>query len=370
MAVANSMMHLLNPLRCRGTTLPPGLLLVGRFLALALILRRDKPFGRHLPFLEFLDVLGSTEQFNMTLRYAADAGYLLLLFSPFVRLGCLLIGGAFLIGLLGCRPCLSVAHTYVACVFLILSMSNHLTGHRLFRIQVVIVYAGACLNKALDLDWWSGHYFETWLLVRHQHALYAALASLFPPMALSKFMGAATILTQLVLTLCFLRHPWFTVGISIGLMFHGIMMVFMNATFGPFFVAIIISFVAFLEWPERIDVSLGESSPHRVLKKFLSSTDFDGTYHFIDRPVHRDSHHNGLEIRVNGACHRSFAGLQRLLFFNPAILFATVLPLTVGYASGWVRNTTFVVLVLFFSPLLARLVDGRNLRGSTSNSAE
>ena len=143
----------LNPLPCGGTSLPPNLLLIAKLMAFVLILKGISPFGRYLPFFLFLDSLGSREQFDAALDVTLYAGYLLLFFSPFARLGCLAIGSALLIGLLACRPCLSVAHTYVACMFLILALSSRLSGSWLFQMQVVILYAGAGFSKATDPDW-------------------------------------------------------------------------------------------------------------------------------------------------------------------------------------------------------------------------
>jgi hypothetical protein len=181
-----------NPLRLGGAAVPPELVLIARVLAVALVLLRVRPFPRHLPYLELLDRIGSERAFTTALYAAVAAGFLLLLFSRSVRFGCFLAGAAYLIGLLASRPQHSVAHTFVACVFLIIAMSSHTSGPRLFRAQVLLVYAGAVVNKALDVDWWNGRYFETFMIDRHAHALYTWAAAALPPMALSRFFGIAT----------------------------------------------------------------------------------------------------------------------------------------------------------------------------------
>lgn len=58
-------------------------------------------------------------------------------------------------------PCHSVAHTYVACLLIVIALSSHATGSRVVRAQVVLMHAGAALNKSFDPDWWNGRYFET-----------------------------------------------------------------------------------------------------------------------------------------------------------------------------------------------------------------
>jgi hypothetical protein len=237
-----------NPLRLTGRALPPSLVLVARLLAALVLLRGEPPFRPYLPYLEFLDLL-PPDVLGFVLRRAAEAGCLLAIFSPFVRIGAGLAGSAHLIGLLACRPCHSVAHTFVACVLLAVSLSSHATGARILRGQVVLLYAGAAIAKTLDPDWWNGRYFDALLIGRHQLEWYRELGSWFPDGWVSTAIGGATIVIQWVLAVCFLLPRMTAFAIALGVVFHATMAVMIGTTFGPFMGALAIVYLAFLPAP-------------------------------------------------------------------------------------------------------------------------
>ncbi|HUF48181.1 MAG TPA: hypothetical protein VMM93_10215 [Vicinamibacterales bacterium] len=238
----------LNPLRLAHPELPPALVIAARIVTLALILRGDSPFRVHLPVVGLLDAVDPAG-LDLATRGAAGIGYVLVLFSPLVRLGAGLSGSAYLLGLLACRPCHSVAHTFVACLLLVVALSSGATGTRVLRAQVVLLYAGAAFNKTFDVDWWNGRYFETLLIARHDHTLYAAATTWLPEGWLSIAMGLLTIVTQWLLAACFLRPRWTGAGVVLAIAFHGGMVLLLNATFGPFVIALIAAYVG-LTWPD------------------------------------------------------------------------------------------------------------------------
>ena len=143
-----------------------------------------------------------------------------------------------------------VAHTYVACLFIIIALSSRATGTWLLRAQVVILYAGAALNKTLDVDWWNGRYFDAFLVDHHANPVYLQAASMLPAGLLSTVMGILTIVTQWILVATFVRPSSTPVGIAIGLVFHGAMVVLLNNTFGPFMLALFATYVG-LGWSDR-----------------------------------------------------------------------------------------------------------------------
>jgi len=299
----------LNPLRLENRGLPPALVMAARIVAAALVLRGDSTFRIHLPYLELLDAL-PPDGFNLALRLAADAGYLLILFSPFVRTGAGLTGSAYLMGLVACRPCHSVAHTYVACLLIVIALSSRATGTRLLRAQVVILYAGAALNKTLDADWWNGRYFEAFLVDRHANPLYLSTASLLPAGLLSTIMGILTIVTQWTLACVFLRPRWTPAGIGVGLLFHGVMVILLDDTFGPFMLALFATYVGLAPWPETTGPARG------------TGTDW--------------------------------AGRAGRLWHQPAVLFGLTALMASGAASGWVRNAAMIAAAASLLPLASR----------------
>jgi hypothetical protein len=236
----------LNPLRLENAGLPPNLVAAARLMAFALVWRGDSVFRLNLPYVEFLDTLAPPDVVNLALRGAAGVGYLFMLFSPFVRRGAGCTGVAYLVGLLACRPCHSVAHTYVACLLIVLALSSWASRERLLRAQVVILYAGAALNKSLDGDWWNGRYFDALMIGRYDLDWYAQAAAL-PEGWLSIGMGASTVVLQWVLAACFTCRRSTTAGIGIGTVFHGAMVAMLGTTFGPFFAALLVSYLG-LGW--------------------------------------------------------------------------------------------------------------------------
>ena len=242
-----------SPLSTRGTALPPALLIAARCLALVVLLQGEQPFRLFVPYLAFLDHVGTPWGVQATLRLVSLVGCALLLGTRAARMGCAMIGGSFLLGLLSCRPCLSVAHTYLACVFIMFACSGRRTGADLVRMQLALLYFAASAHKALDPDWWNGQYFDAFMIDRHSNALYGFLAAQLPDGLLGVTLGIATIATQLVLGVLFLRRTSIFAGIGLALMFHGVMVLWLENPFGPFYAALTFSFAALVPWPSEIE---------------------------------------------------------------------------------------------------------------------
>ena len=246
---------IVDPRSLRGTDLSPAALLVARMLGIGLV--GQQVFPRLLPYLPPLEWLGSPSGFRKVLSAASTLGLALLLASRFARLGCALMGGALLISLFACRPCQSVAHTYSACALLMLALSSRRTGTRLLQLQLVLLYAGATLNKALDPDWWNGRYFDAFLGVRHHHAAYLWLAEVLPPRLAGRLLGVASIAIEAAIAVCLLVPRWHLAGVALGVAFHTTMVLLLGSTFGPFYGALLASYLAFVPWPTRVAAGAG-----------------------------------------------------------------------------------------------------------------
>lgn len=242
------------PLRSKGFAVSPPLVLMARCLVIAMVVQGTVPFPRFIPLVPFLEQIGDAAQFDTALRMAYGMGCILIMFTPWVRMGALVVGAAFMTSLLACRPCHSGAHTYLSCLFLLIGVSNEKTGVRLIQLQVVILYAGATLHKALDADWWNGSYFQTLMIDRHDNAMFRAMAVHFPDGMLATVMGIATIGTEAALVLTLYVRRLNPEGVAIGVLFHSIMVLWLHTTFGPFYSAVVISYLAFLPWPEQVNV--------------------------------------------------------------------------------------------------------------------
>lgn len=224
-----------NPLRLDGTRLPETLLLAARLLAI--VVGGYWPLERSVAMFDLLGELGTVEQFTLTLRFGAGVGILALLFTHWVRLGAALVGSTMLIGLLGALGAHSVAHTYLAAFFLIVSMSSHRVGSELLRLQLVVLYGGSALHKTFDLEWWNGAYFHTFLVVRHE------LLWLDYSVALVA-MGIGTIVVEWSLAFLFARDRTRRLAVTCAVVFHASITIITQVKFGPFLAALFVSFLA------------------------------------------------------------------------------------------------------------------------------
>ncbi len=332
-----------NPLRLRGFALPEQLVFIAKFAALAAA--GEAVFPLFLPFFPAMEWIVSPEQFALLSAVAWWAGYLTLFFTRFVRFACLTLGAMWIAGLLACQPCHSVAHTYLGCVLFLIGCSSHTTGPRLLQAQVVILYAGAALNKGLDPDWWNGRYFETLMVEHHRVAVYMTVAEWLPPMLLSRAMGIATIALQCMLAVCFSHRAWHHLGIGVGVLFHGAMILLMQMTFGPFFLVLLASYVAFVKLPAELTILRAQ----RWLLAPLLQLDPDGR--FRDATAGQAG---GMAVEPRGTLYSGWSAVQRLVLYQPLFWFLAILPLMSSRGGGMVRGLTIVGLILFLNPWLPK----------------
>lgn len=220
--------------------MPDDLRWLARVLAVGIL--GTWPSARYLPFIDWLDHLGPAPIYNQVLWSWCALGFVLLFATRWARSGCACIGLSLLTGLLGCRPDLSVAHTYTGCLFLQLALSDN---SDLIRWQMVVLYASAAFNKVFDPHWLSGDYFEAYLGQRHHLDWYLRASASLPPKLLGQVFGLASIATQLVLAGLFAAQlpVW---GAALGTMFHSVIGTIVGTTFGPFYIALVGSYLAVL----------------------------------------------------------------------------------------------------------------------------
>lgn len=226
--------------------LPAELVLMARMLGLTMLMRGPLPRG--VPYLPILEALGPPDHYRNALWAALGVGCALVLATGWTRLGSGLMGAALMLGLLGTRGGHSVADTYAACLLLMLALSNQATGTALLRWQVALLYAAAGMHKALDPDWWDGRTMHTLLVDRHGHGWFSPLHQ---SLGLGSLLGAVTIGVQFLLAGCFLYRDLYRAGVVLALGFHTGMVLLLGTTFGPFFVALVASYQAFMPPPRH-----------------------------------------------------------------------------------------------------------------------
>lgn len=351
----------LAPLRTGGTSLPPVAVLIAKLLAGALVIEGYwKIPPRHLPFLPFLDAV-DPNLWRYALLAAFAAGAALLMLHRAVRPACLAIGGALVLATLASRPTFANSRLYPGCVLLLAGLSDRgsgpLGGAGALRLQVAILYFGAGLNKLLDPDWLDGRYFEAWMNGPYGSPAYRAMAARLPPLWLSTLMGWVTITTEAVMTVSFLRPSLYALGIACGLLFHGGALLLLHEDFGAFLIAVLISLLAFVPWPERVRVTARSGSWSARLAALLRALDPDGRYEVSTGP----GEDRGLEIETLGRGDgrdrqdRGFPAFQRMLLHHPATLWAGVLGMTVPWGRlARLREAVLVLFVLLTAPTVGR----------------
>ena len=194
-----------NPLRCGGTALPVNLLIMAKAIAIALLLTNHvrllpDPF---LPFVPALDRIPPL-LFQRTVQLVFIASAVTLIFNRSVRLSSFLLGMSIILSVVASKAYYGNNKTLCGFIFFLTSLYQPGQSPWMLRLQLVIVYFGAGLNKILDPDWRSGIFFENWAANRLHERMYLALVPLLPHLALAKLMSWFTILTELGLSGAFL----------------------------------------------------------------------------------------------------------------------------------------------------------------------
>lgn len=373
-----------NPFRCGGTPLPPHLLLMAKMVILCLLVFEEgkhfkKPF---LPFLPIFDSLGSFPYFPLGMKIIFFAGALLVMFNRLVRSGCLMVGGAVILGILAGR--LEYRNHGVFVSFLLILTGLH-QGDRdpwLIRLQVVLVYFGAGLNKILDPDWLNGQFFEYWTTVRMRHDLYTAISSVFPPLALSAVMSWTIIVAEFLLAIGFLIPRLYPLTIWSGILFHTGIMLFtldpgnLDGLFGYFYMASLASFLAFARWPKsNIAVAYDPRIPFSAWVKSIGKwMDFDHTFRWnpLTQPFPQGFFGTYLAFEHQGKKVRNFTAIKKFLLFNPVIYliillgFLGIIRVLPDLAhsiwgsdkiplGGYLKAGYVLGILIFFFPLFERL---------------
>jgi predicted DCC family thiol-disulfide oxidoreductase YuxK len=354
-----------NPFRCNATGLSMPLLLVAKLLALCVLVRMiwmelPAPF---LPFAPFLDFFTGSPVFAWVLRGSAVAGAVAVLFNFRVRAACLLVSAAFLVGSLASRPSFENNRMFVGCIFFLLSLFEQQTREWLVRFQVMLVFFSAALNKLLDPSWRSGQFFNYWSTVFVNKAAYFQVASMLPDMSLARAMSWATIVMEFSIAFCLLFRRTRIAGIWIGLLLSLGMNVLTERTFGVFFYAMPICYLAFVDWPRsRITVLFdGDCGFCSRTRQWMERFDLEKLFHWqaFQRAsdlygISTDALRQRLYLVTEKRSYSGFDAFKIMALYNPLTYFAMLIVL-MGPQSFFLRHRSFVVVLFlaFFSPPFA-----------------
>jgi len=242
------------------TSLPARVLLMARLLAVVALVRRygfiPEPYGAFLPFID--DLPGEAWSKGLTLCF--HAGAVLLLFTRRARLGCLMCGLPLLLTVLASHARYTNHTLFAAMLFVLAALTDRDGPPRLLQLQIILVYIGAGIDKAADPDWWSGQFFEHWMIGIEQSPFYTQLSSLLPAMVFSKAMSWSTIAIELTLPLLFLFMRTQMAGVWLAIGFHLGSAIFAQSDFGIFVQCTAISMLAFVPPPEAHATALERRS--------------------------------------------------------------------------------------------------------------
>lgn len=238
-----------NPLTLPASSLPGPLLLMARLVVLVLLLQgyaiASMPL-RGVPFLAFLENVGSEAGWRRALIGLFLAGAPLVIFNLRPRLGCLLVGASLILGTLINSAGYASSRLFPGCLLLLTSLQDGSTAARFaLRAQIFLLYVGATLSKVFEADWWSGQYFEFWLREKLGIAWYARAADALPAMSLSIGMGVATIIMELAICVALLRRAWWPAALAVAVVFHVGAFLVSGQDFGVFLYVSILSFMVF-----------------------------------------------------------------------------------------------------------------------------
>ena len=352
----------LAPLRLRGTALPPNLVLAARLLTLCFIgtgqiLHLSSHF---LPFVSFFDRLGSPAVFHWTLTGTFLFGAAVLFFTRWSRPACLLLSAVLFVSLLSSRMYFENNRTFCACILLLIGLSSANRKPWLVRLQVALVYFGAALNKLLDPDWRSGQFFAFWFGKIHNPELWDKVTQLVPPMGLAQLMDWTVIGLELVLVIGFLVPRFYSWAIWLGICYHTALMVVMNSTFGMFYYAMLISYLAFVEWPKPGALVFydGDCGFCDATRRWFVRSDPERGFNWV--PLQSAVNRYGistellaekLHLILCGKTFRGFSAFKVLVLYNPLMymLFASIAclqPRVPGY-----RWLAIAVIAIFSAPM-------------------
>ncbi|MCC6367145.1 MAG: DUF393 domain-containing protein [Bryobacterales bacterium] len=356
-----------NPLRMSGTALPVPVLLMAKLIALALLLTNHvrllpDPF---LPFLPGLDHLMPGIVFQRLLQTVFLLSAAALLFNRAVRAACLLLGGTMLLGVLSSRAYYGNNKTF--CALMLVLAGLHVPGMQpyLLRLQVAIVYFGAGLNKALDVDWHSGQFFEHWAVDKLAQPVYIWLNHMLPPLVLGKFMCWMTIAAELGASL-FLVIPALQMwGVCVSICLQSGFFLFTGQTFTMFFYGMQAAMFSFLRWPSKplLVIFDGDCGFCDWCREQFERLDFERVFEWSPYQAGRGGEYGISDERASrrlqlvtsgGRVLEGFHAIRRMLVYTPVVwmaLFALIALAPEPVAPLWRRLIAGFAL-FFFSPLM------------------
>jgi predicted DCC family thiol-disulfide oxidoreductase YuxK len=359
-----------NPFRCGGTALPVNLLAMCKALAIALLITHH--FTQlPTPFLPFIPGLDSIPPllFQRTLQTVFVTAALTLLFNRSVRLSAFLLGATMLAGVLASRAYYGNNKTFCGLILVLTGLYERGRDPMALRLQLVLVYLGAGLNKLLDPDWQSGLFFNFWAVSRVRHPLYLALDRMLPHLFLARALSWFTIATELGLSVAFLAPRFFPAGIWLSLTLHAGMLLFTGSTFNLFFYGMTASMLIFANWPAAPVLVLydGDCGLCARTKRWMERFDLEGMFRWrayqsgagLAFGISEADSSRRLYLINDTRIYSGFGAFRMMVLWNPiSYLLTYVILAAPGPGDSRFRSGFVLILLLAFSPITTPIADG------------
>ena len=134
-------------------------------------------------------------------------------------------------------------------------------------------------------------------------------------MSVSLVMCWTTILAELViLPFCLLIPRLRVSGIWIGILFHSVALWLAETDFGAFYGGVLISYLAFINWPKNVLVKFDlKNDFHFRLLGLSSAFEFDKLFRWL--PYEEEATNRGLVLEYEGRTFAGFCGTKKTCFF-------------------------------------------------------
>jgi hypothetical protein len=324
------------------TSLSPNALLAAKFLALCFLLGGYLTWIPEvfLPLVPFLEPLHGSTTFKHLLEGTIVAAAVCLWLNTAARLSCALIGVAMLLAVVSSAPYYHENTLYTALFFLLIGLSDRRSESVLLRAQLLVVYLGAGLKKALDPDWRSGAFVRDWLDHQPTATFFGEMWHLIPQLDMAQMVGWAAMVTELSLAGLLLARQSVPLAVFVSAGFHTVLVVVTGGwTFGMFWYALIATYLVLLDWPSSLIITYNPRRRlHRVLHGVIGRLNFDRSISWRPRDTRR------VQLDTEAARWGGWSAVAWSLIYTPVFHVACAAAFIL-LPDGWMA-ITFVVFGL------------------------
>lgn len=297
-----------------------------------------------LPFFDVFQNIIALPHLSIVLSVIVLMGVFLMLLTKFPRVGTLLIITSMSIIIFGCRACYADSRLFIFSLMILLTLYQKVTGLLFIRLQVVVLYFGSGMNKLFDADWHSGQYIDNWLGHQLEFGGYLKLSSILPSLVFAKIVSWSVILFELFMAFCFTRKRLYMIGIWLGVILHSGSMIAANSVFGSFVAGSFIAYLAFLEWPNNITITLTSIKGYKALHKMIRIID---PYRVIKVELG-----DAKLVAINNRTYVGFRAFQLVLLYCPACYLLVIgMIVAPGFGFDWIKGVAIMIIACLMLPI-------------------